>query len=126
MSVSVREFKQHCRDIIRHVERTGRPVKITHHGKMVARLRPRSPAAGARAHQACEELRACGSRLLAEPGESILCDDDFEALRRALCSTPSSAQGGCLRSLRSRSANASMEADDAQIRRSRHAKSGNP
>ena len=81
MDISVTEFKHRCLDIIRRVEKTGRPVTITRRGKVVARLQPPSPTAGARARKPWEELRALGGRLLAEPGESVLRDEDFEALR---------------------------------------------
>ncbi len=81
MDISVTEFKQHCLDIIRRVEKSGRPVTITRRGKVVARLQPPLPAVGARMQRPWEELRALGGRLLAEPGESVLHDEDFEALR---------------------------------------------
>jgi prevent-host-death family protein len=81
MDISVTEFKQHCLDIIRRVEKSGRPVTITRRGKVVARLQPALPAVGTRKQRPWEELRALGGRLLAEPGESVLHDEDFEALR---------------------------------------------
>ena len=39
MDISVSEFKQHCLEIIRRIERTGTPVAITRHGRVVAQLR---------------------------------------------------------------------------------------
>jgi prevent-host-death family protein len=81
MDISVTEFKQRCLDIIRRVERTGRPVTITRRGKVVARLQPPSAIAGKGARKPWEELRGLGGRLLAEAGESVLHEEDFEALR---------------------------------------------
>ena len=80
MDISVSDFKQRCLDIIRRVERTGRPVTITRRGKVVARLQP-PPAAAASRRRPWEELRALGGCLLAAPGESVVRDEDFEALR---------------------------------------------
>ena len=80
MNISVTEFKQHCLEIIRQVEKTGRPVAITRRGKVVVRLTPSWPA-GHGGLKPWEQLRALGGRLLAEPGESVLHDEDFEALR---------------------------------------------
>jgi prevent-host-death family protein len=79
MDMSVTEFKQHCLDIIRRVEKTGRSVTITRRGRVVARLQP-APAAGMRGRKPWEELRALGGRLLGPPGESVVRDEDFEAL----------------------------------------------
>jgi len=82
MDISVTAFKQRCLDIIRQVERTGRPVTITRRGKVVARLQSLpSGSPGARARKPWEELRLLGGRLLANPSESVLSDQDFEALR---------------------------------------------
>ena len=57
MGMSVTEFKQHCLEIIRRVETTGRSVTITRRGKVVARLQP-PPAASARAQDARCEIAA--------------------------------------------------------------------
>ena len=81
MDISVTEFKHRCLEVIRRVEKTGRPVAITRRGKVVARLTPCSSAALAAARKPWEQLRALGGRLLAEPGESVLRDEDFEASR---------------------------------------------
>lgn len=81
MDISVSAFRQHCLDIIRRVEKTGQPVTLTRRGKVVARLQPPFAGDAARARRPWEELRALGGRLLAEPGESVLRDGDFEALR---------------------------------------------
>lgn len=81
MDISVTAFKQHCLEIIRRVEKTGRPVAITRRGKVVAQLRPPAPAEQGAQGRPWERLRALGGRLLAAPGESVLSDEDFEALR---------------------------------------------
>jgi prevent-host-death family protein len=39
-SVSVTEFKAHCLDVIRRVERDGTAIDLTRRGKVVARLVP--------------------------------------------------------------------------------------
>ncbi|MDP2241942.1 MAG: type II toxin-antitoxin system prevent-host-death family antitoxin [Burkholderiales bacterium] len=81
MDITVTEFKHHCLKIIRRVEETGRPVAITRRGKVVARLNPSGVAAGPGNLAPWEQLRALGGRLLAKPDESVLRDEDFEALR---------------------------------------------
>src|SRR5882762_5231602 len=80
MDISVTEFKHRCLEIIRRVEKTGKPVAITRRGKVVVRLNP-SGSAGHGGLKPWEQLRSLGGRLLAEPGESVLHDEDFEALR---------------------------------------------
>ena len=80
MDISVTEFKHRCLEIIRRVERSGKPVAITRRGKVVARLGPPAPAAVRSVLKPWERMRALGGRLLAEPGESALRDEDFEAL----------------------------------------------
>ena len=67
--------------IIRGVEKTGKPVAITRRGKVVVRLSPSGPATGSSSLEPWEQLRMLGGRLLATPGESVLRDEDFEALR---------------------------------------------
>jgi prevent-host-death family protein len=79
MDISVTEFKQRCLEIVRRVERTGEPITITRRGKAVAQLQ--APPTPREADKPWEALRAAGGRLLAEPGESVLEDVDFEALR---------------------------------------------
>jgi prevent-host-death family protein len=81
MDISVTDFKQRCLQIIRQVEKSGRSISITRRGKVVARLQP--PIRGTRDPdlKPWEQLRALGGRLLAEPGESVLKEQDFEALR---------------------------------------------
>lgn len=82
MDISITEFKQRCLEIIRELEKSGRPVTITRHGRTVARLVAPSPASAGAALRPWERLQAMGGRLRAEPEESVLHDGDFEALRR--------------------------------------------
>lgn len=81
MDISVTHFKQHCLAIIRRLEKTGVAVAITRRGKVVAQLRPPATPITTKASRPWERLRALGGRLLAEPGESVVRDEDFEALR---------------------------------------------
>ena len=81
MDISVTEFKHHCLEIIRRVERTGAPVAITRRGRVVAQLRRPGAQHAVAAAKPWERLRAAGGELLAAPGESVLTDKDFEALR---------------------------------------------
>jgi antitoxin (DNA-binding transcriptional repressor) of toxin-antitoxin stability system len=81
MDISVTFFKQHCLEIIRWVERSGKSVAITRRGKVVARLQPSGPSAQGQGVMPWERLRSMGGRLLAAPGESVLKDEEFEALR---------------------------------------------
>ncbi len=81
MDISVTEFKHHCLEIIRRVERDGAPVAITRRGRVVAQLRRPGVQHAASAAKPWERLRAAGGRLLAAAGESVLNDKDFEALR---------------------------------------------
>lgn len=80
MDISVTDFKQRCLDIIRRVEKTRRPVTIRRRGRIVARLQP-PPVAAAGDRRPWEALRALGGRLLGDAGDSVLRDEDFEALR---------------------------------------------
>ena len=81
MAISVSKFKQDCLELIRRVERTGRPVTITRRGTVVARLMPSSLPDTRSADRPWQQLRNLGGRLKGDPGESVLTDDDFEALR---------------------------------------------
>ena len=81
MDISVTEFKHRCLEIIRRVEDTGKPVAITRRGKVVARLNPSGPAAGSDRLKPWERMRALGGQLHAQPAESVLRDEDFEAMR---------------------------------------------
>lgn len=81
MTISVSDFKHRCLEVIRRVETTGQPVAITRRGKVVARLAPSSSDPATATRKPWEQLQALGGRLLAAPGESVLDDQDFEALR---------------------------------------------
>jgi prevent-host-death family protein len=81
MAISVSKFKQDCLEVIRRVEKTGRSVTITRRGKVVARLMPSSLADARGADRPWQQLRNLGGRLHADPDESVLSDEDFEALR---------------------------------------------
>jgi len=81
MDISVTRFKQQCLAIIRRVERSGKPVAITRRGRIVARLQPPGPSQQTGTLKPWERLRQLGGRLRAAPGESVLRDDEFEALR---------------------------------------------
>lgn len=81
MDISVTQFKHHCLEIIRRLEQTGAPVAITRRGKVVAQLQAPAVSKSGRAQKPWERLRAMGGRLLADPGESLIRDKDFEALR---------------------------------------------
>ena len=81
MDSSVTEFKQRCLEIIRRVEKTGKPVTLTKRGRAVARLEPPLGGGVAADRKPWEQLRALGGELLAEPGESVLNEEEFEVLR---------------------------------------------
>ena len=81
MDISVTVFKQHCLAIIRRLEKTGVAVAITRRGKVVAQLRPPATPMATKSSRPWERLRARGGRLLAQPGESVVRNKDFEALR---------------------------------------------
>jgi prevent-host-death family protein len=81
MAISVSKFKNSCLDVIRRVEATGQSVSITRRGKVVARLSPSFRAAQTVDAKPWQQLRALGGKLLAEPGESVAREEDFEALR---------------------------------------------
>ncbi len=78
IAVSVSEFKAHCLDMIRQVEKAGDAVELTRRGKVVARLVPTTPAV--QKTPAWLSLRGTGT-LHAQPGESVLDADQFEAGR---------------------------------------------
>lgn len=81
MDISVTDFKHRCLEIIRKVETSGKPVTLTRRGRPVAHLEPNSPHGVAANAKPWERLRALGGRLTAVPGESLVRDKDFEALR---------------------------------------------
>jgi len=81
MDISVTEFKQRCLEIIRGVEKSGKQVTITRRGRAVAQLQAPLARAAAGRLKPWVRMRLLGGKLLAEPGESVLRDEDFEALR---------------------------------------------
>jgi antitoxin (DNA-binding transcriptional repressor) of toxin-antitoxin stability system len=81
MDISVTEFKQRCLELLRLVEETGPAVTIRRRGKVLARVEPPSPSQARANMKPWERVRLMGGRLLAKPGESVLHDKDFEALR---------------------------------------------
>jgi antitoxin (DNA-binding transcriptional repressor) of toxin-antitoxin stability system len=93
MDITVAEFEHRCLEIVRRVERTGQTVAIIRRGKVVARLAP-SGTSAAQQRKTWGALRTLGGRLLAAPRDSVLRDEDFEALRRAFCSTRTAGSGG--------------------------------
>lgn len=80
MDISVTEFKQRCLAIVREVERTGRVIAITRRGKVVARLAPSGRRTEDPQLKPWERLRGTAECAF-EPGESVLREDDFEAMR---------------------------------------------
>jgi prevent-host-death family protein len=80
MDISVSDFKQRCLEIIRQVEQGGQPVTILRRGKPVARLQAPVAQELSRGTKPWAQLRERGGRLLAKPGESVIRDEDFEAL----------------------------------------------
>lgn len=81
MDISITEFKHRCLEIVRRVEKTGKPVTIKRRGKTVAQLEPSSGARTVSQMNPWEQLRALGGRLRAHPEESVLHAEDFEAMR---------------------------------------------
>lgn len=79
MNISVTEFRARCLDLIRRVEISGEPVDIKRHGKVVARL-ALPPTPGKAIPRAWEILRGSGE-LKAEPEESVIGEQEFEASR---------------------------------------------
>ena len=77
-AVSVTEFKAHCLDVIRQVEREGTAVDLTRHGKVVARLVPTARTAPGVSRW--WRLRGRG-RLAGASEDGVLDDADFDALR---------------------------------------------
>ena len=81
MAISVTKFKNSCLDMIRRVEATGEAVSITRRGKVVARLAPSFQTTQRVDVKPWQQLRALGGELLAEPNESVMREEDFEAPR---------------------------------------------
>ena len=81
MAISVSKFRNSCLDVIRRVEATGQSVSITRRGKVVARLAPSLQDMQGMGARPWQQLRALGGELLAPPGESVVREEDFKALR---------------------------------------------
>ena len=81
MDISVTDFKQRCLELVRRVESSGERVTIMRRGRAVAQLEPAAGAGVPAEGPAWLRLRALGGTLHAAAGESVLQDDDFEALR---------------------------------------------
>lgn len=79
MDISVTQFRANCLELIRQVETGGEAIDIKRRGKVVARLAP-PPSASEPPRKPWEQLRGSGE-LLAEPRESVLHEEDFEASR---------------------------------------------
>jgi prevent-host-death family protein len=76
MTITITEFKARCLEILRMVEETGEAVTIVKRNRAVAVVYPSVNTA-----QTPVERRLAGTaRLLASPEESVLSDQDFEAL----------------------------------------------
>lgn len=76
-ALSVSEFKAHCLDVIRQVEKAGMAVDLVRRGKVVARLVPTTSAL--QGTPAWLRLRGSGV-LAASAEESVLDEGDFEAM----------------------------------------------
>jgi antitoxin (DNA-binding transcriptional repressor) of toxin-antitoxin stability system len=81
MAISVTDLKHRCLEIVRRVEKTGRGVTITRRGRVVAQLEPSFHGESRAGQKPWERLRALGGTLVATPGESVLREEDFEAMR---------------------------------------------
>lgn len=76
MTISVTEFKAHCLRILREVEQSNRPVEISKQGRVRFRIVPvrepeKSPWMRLRRH----------GLLLADPGESVFSESEWDAAR---------------------------------------------
>lgn len=80
MAISITVLKQRCLEIVREIERTGKPVLITRRGKVVACIQPSAEAKSMAALKPWERLRGSAECRFGA-GESVLKDEDFEALR---------------------------------------------
>ncbi|HRI63490.1 MAG TPA: type II toxin-antitoxin system Phd/YefM family antitoxin [Polyangium sp.] len=79
MDISISEFRANCLELIRRVEAGGEAIDIKRRGRIVARLSP-PPQSIESPKKPWEQLRGSG-KLLADPGESVLQDGEFEASR---------------------------------------------
>jgi len=80
MAISITVLKNRCLEIVREVERTGKPVLITRRGKVVACIQPSAEAKSAVTVKPWERMRG-SAECRFEARESVLKDEDFEALR---------------------------------------------
>jgi prevent-host-death family protein len=80
MAISITDLKHRCLEIVREIERTGKPVFITRRGKVVACIHPSADAKADAALKPWERLRGSAECHFG-PEESVLRDEDFEALR---------------------------------------------
>lgn len=78
MTITVTEFKARCLEILRDVEESGEPVTLVRRKKVVAVIYPAH--IGNAEVKPWHRLRGMAT-LHAAPGESVLRDEDFEALR---------------------------------------------
>jgi len=81
MAISVTQLKNDCLSVVRQVEATGQAIAITRRGKVVARIAPPATAVKHVTLKPWEELRKLGGHLSAAADESVVRDEDFEALR---------------------------------------------
>ena len=79
MDISVTEFKHRCLEIIRGVEKTGKPVTITRRGKAVAQLEAPAFQGAGDGVKPWERLRG-RAKWLAEPEETFVSESDFKGL----------------------------------------------
>lgn len=79
MDISVTELKQHCLELVRRVEATGKPIAITRRGRVVAQLEPALPAGPAARGKPWERMRGRG-KWLAAPGERFVKARDLRGL----------------------------------------------
>ena len=79
MDISVTELKHRCLEIVRRVEKTGKPMAITRHGRIVAELSSKSQAGSAASMKPWERLRG-RAKWLAEPGETFISEKDIKGL----------------------------------------------
>lgn len=79
MDISVSELKQRCLELVREVERTGKPLAITRRGRVVAQLEPALPAGMMEQGKPWERLRGRG-RWLAAPEEKFVSEGDLKGL----------------------------------------------
>ena len=76
MDISVSELKQRCLEVVRKVEKSGRPIAITRRGRVVAQLEPAGTAARGKPW---ERMRGRG-KWLAAPGETFVRKKDLKGL----------------------------------------------